>query len=76
MFHFQVKFRGSKKKSGISQFKKKMHFSQPLSMEKGSQSKKKIKCPWDKDHLNSMTVETFVKTSERFKDYLIELLNI
>ena len=46
-------------------------------MEKGSQSKKKKKkCPWDKDHLNSMTVETFVKTWERSKDYLIELLNI
>lgn len=31
--------------------------------------------PWDKDPLNSVTVETFVKTSERFTDYLIELLN-
>ena len=37
--------------------------------------KKKKKMPWDKDLLNSVTVETFVKTSERFTDYLIELLN-
>lgn len=40
-------------------------------MEKESQRRK---CPCDKDRLNSVAVEILVKTSEKFKDHLMDSL--